>query len=317
MQVESEPGRGSTFSFTVQLARSSEPLPVDDELEIDPLRGKRVLIVDDNETNLRLLRLQTIGFGMEPVVEHSPRQALQRLAQGERFDLAILDMLMPEMDGIELAHEIGARMAKEAPPLLLLSSVSRPELDELRTEGVENAEDLFSAILTKPVRQRALHQALRQACGAAPLARSATAPEIEHGLAGRAPLRILLAEDNSVNQKVALAALARMGYRVEVAANGIEALEALARQPFDVVLMDVQMPELDGIGATRAIRGRGEREAQPWIIAMTAHALKGDHEACLAAGMDDYLSKPVRARDLANKLLAAHAALAAGPRPRA
>jgi CheY-like chemotaxis protein len=316
MQVASVVGQGSVFSFEIVLEACADPSLLETHEEADALRGKRVLLVDDNETNLRLLRLQTGSLGMEPVVERSAIAALARIARGERFDLAILDLLMPEMHGIELAAEIHRIVPKDALPLLLLSAVSRTEIEEVHLHG-EKLEDLFFAILTKPARQRTLRDALRRACGgAATEARAEVA--LDGSLAARAPLRILLTEDNRVNQKVALGLLERMGYRIEVAANGLEALEALARQPFDVVLMDVQMPELDGLSATRIIRARGDAARQPWIIAMTAHALQGDEEACRAAGMDDYLPKPVRPKDLAARLHAAYQALTlrrAGERP--
>ncbi len=314
MQVESELGHGSVFSFGIVLEPCAEPSLPETEAESEVLRGKRILLVDDNETNLRLLQLQTVGFGMKPVAERSPAAALARIERGERFDLAILDLLMPGMDGIELASEIRRILPKDALPLLLLSSVSRSEIEDVHLGG-ETPGDLFVAILTKPVRQRMLRDALRRASGAA-ASELRVAAELDGGLAARAPLRILLAEDNRVNQKVALGLLERMGYRAEVAANGLEALDALTRQPYDVVLMDVQMPELDGLTATRTIRSRGNAESQPWIIAMTAYALQGDEDACREAGMDDYLPKPVRPKDLAARLQAAHHALAlrrAGP----
>jgi signal transduction histidine kinase/DNA-binding response OmpR family regulator len=314
MQVESQLGHGSVFSFGIVLEPCTEPSLLETEAESELLRGKRILLVDDNETNLRLLRLQTVAFGMEPVAELSPAAALAHIERGERFDLAVFDLLMPGMDGLELASEIRRMLPKDALPLLLLSSVSRSEIEDVHRGG-ETPGDLFFAILTKPVRQRMLRDALRRACGAA-ASEPRVEAELDGGLAARAPLRILLAEDNRVNQKVALGLLERMGYRAEVAANGLEALDALTRQPFDVVLMDVQMPELDGLGATRTIRSRGNPESQPWIIAMTAYALQGDEDACREAGMDDYLPKPVRPKDLAARLQAAHHALAlrrAGP----
>ncbi|MCC6639531.1 MAG: response regulator [Deltaproteobacteria bacterium] len=307
MQIESEIGRGSVFSFGIVLEPCAEPPPVETETEAEVLRGRRILLVDDNETNLRLLRHQTTRFGMEPVSELSPAAALTRLERGERYDLAILDMLMPGMDGIELASEIRRILPKDVLPLVLLSSVSRSEIEAVHLSG-EIPEDLFFAILTKPARQRTLRDALRRACGAAPI-EPRVHSELDSDLAARAPLRILLAEDNRVNQKVALSLLERMGYRAEVAANGLEAVEALVRQPFDVVLMDVQMPEIDGLDATRTIRARTAAADQPWIIAMTAHAMQGDEDACRDAGMDDYLAKPVRPKDLAAKLVAAHHAL--------
>ena len=301
-------GQGSTFHFTI-LAQAAPDLKAQPHRAGDQpeLHGKRVLIVDDNLTNRRILTLQTQGWGMRPRAAGSPSEALDWLRRGEPFDLAIIDFRMPEMDGAALAREIralgaGSVRPYDALPLILLSSLTGHE------SGVD--PDLFAASLTKPIRPSALFDALlgvferqplqtRQPALAAP-ARTALDPE----MAIRHPLRILLAEDNAVNQKLALRLLSQMGYRADVAASGIEAIQAVERQPYDVVLMDVQMPEMDGLEATRHIRARsqargaGTAGSRPRIIAMTANAMQGDRELCLEAGMDDYLAKPIRVAEL-------------------
>ncbi len=263
------------------------------------LRGKSVLIVDDNDTSRRILSLQTQGWGMQPRLTGSPQEALEWLTQGERFDLAILDLHMPEMDGIELAgairrveEESGLKQFQGAPgaaitkplPLLLLSSLGG-NAGELQVS--ETQRGLFAACLVKPVRSSALLEAVLGIFSTAPARPSAAAPArvgIDPEMAARHPLRILLAEDNAVNQKLALRLLSQMGYRADVAGNGKEAVQALERQPYDLVLMDVQMPEMDGLEATRLICARWKQDERPRIVAMTASAMQGDREACLESG---------------------------------
>jgi CheY-like chemotaxis protein len=235
---------------------------------------------------------------MQPKATGSPNEALQWLDRSEGFDLAILDMHMPEMDGLALARKIRERNA--ALPLVLFSSLGRRE--------VGDEEGLFSAYLGKPIHQSSLFDTLVGLLAATPEARAATAPlaesagGIDAGLAERHPLRILVAEDNVVNQKLALRILQRMGYRADLASNGIEAVESVQRQTYDVILMDVQMPEMDGLEAARRICARWAPGERPRIIAMTANAMQSDRDQCLAAGMDDYLTKPIRVERLAEAL---------------
>jgi CheY-like chemotaxis protein len=212
------------------------------------------------------------------------------------FDIAILDMQMPEMDGVMLARELRQLKDIKALPIVLLTSLGRKEV------GADDLE--FAAYLTKPLKPSALFDAF-----AGIFARNLVMPKAEPAkaiidteLAKNHPLRILLAEDNAVNQKLALRLLQQMGYRADVASNGLEAVESLERQVYDVILMDVQMPEMDGLDATRAIRKLVIKQ-QPRIVAMTANAMQGDREMCLAAGMDDYISKPIRVAELSGALL--------------
>jgi CheY-like chemotaxis protein/HPt (histidine-containing phosphotransfer) domain-containing protein len=226
----------------------------------------------------------------------SPAQALEWIRRGDPFDLAILDMHMPEMDGGTLAAEIRRyRDARELPLVLLTSLGSWGEL----RGGVE-----FAASLTKPLRPSQLYDTLMSVFGAAPAGVQAPAPRegpVER-LAERMPLRILVAEDNVLNQQLALLLLRKLGYRADVAADGLAALQALEREPYDVVLMDVQMPTMDGLEATRRIHQRWSEGRRPHVIAATANAMREEHEACLAAGMDDYLPKPIRVEELAAAL---------------
>ncbi len=228
---------------------------------------------------------------MQVHASDSGAAALAWLAQGHACDMAILDMQMPLMDGAQLADQIRSLPATASVPLVLLTSLGR--------HSEHLADGHFGASLTKPVKAAQLYETLLDMFGgraAPPLARKPAGEAAP--LAERLPLRILLAEDNAVNQKVATKILAKLGYRVDVAANGFEVLDALTRQPYDVVLMDVQMPDLDGLSATQQIRRDLPRDRQPRIIAMTANAMQSDREVCLAAGMDDYISKPVRVEDL-------------------
>ena len=253
--------------------------------------GKRLLAVDDNASNREMVSRQARSWGMEPVAVGLPSEALALIDRGERFDVAVLDLVMPEMDGVALAAEI--RRRRPTLPLLLLTSLGRLPQARSVTD--------FAAQLAKPLKASQLYNALLGVLAStAEEPRSSEPPPA--GEDGVAPLRILLAEDNAVNQKVALKLLERLGYRADVASNGLEALEALERQPYDVVLMDMQMPELDGLDTTRRICERWPAGQRPRIVAMTANAMQDDRDACFAAGMDDYVAKPIRPEALAEAL---------------
>jgi PAS domain S-box-containing protein len=297
MWAESEVGEGSTFHIELTASEAKVPARIDPDDGLPKLAGKRILIVDDNDTNREIVSRQVHSWGMELVAVARASEALALIEKGEHFDVAALDMLMPEMNGLELAREIRRLRDERELPLVLLTSLSG--LPQTRS-----AEE-FKAQLTKPIKASQLYNALNRA-----LAEPATKPTaVEAGdgdgggdLTETSSLRILLAEDNAVNQKVALRILDKLGYRADVASNGLEAIEALERQPYDVVLMDVQMPELDGLDATRRICERWPDESRPRIIAMTANVMIEDREACFAAGMDDYVAKPVRPEELAEAL---------------
>jgi CheY-like chemotaxis protein len=260
--------------------------------------------------------LQIANWGMRSQLAVSAAEALALLQGSNRFDLAILDYhLAPQGDtlninGEQLAGEI-RRLSEKSDlgylnnlPLILTSSLGGREM-------VKTA-DIFAAFLPKPIRPSTLFDTLMgifsshvQAATAAEPAK----PKLDAEMAQRYPLRILLAEDNAVNQKLALRLLAQMGYRADVAANGLEVIQALERQPYDVILMDVQMPEMDGLEATREIRAWLDLGFHPRIIAMTANAMQGDREACMEAGMDDYIAKPIRVEELVAALVRSHQAI--------
>jgi signal transduction histidine kinase/DNA-binding response OmpR family regulator len=302
MWAESDgPGKGSTFRFTIRAPLAElPPARSRDFVGTQPeLQGRRLLVVDDNATNRRVLSLQAGKWGMVVRETDSPAEALRWVEQGEAFDVAILDMHMPEMDGLELAQRM--KQLRPALPRVLFSSLGRREGD---------VERVFSAHLAKPVRQSQLFDTLvgllaREAARREP--DRAAGPKIDATLAERHPLRILLAEDNAVNQKLALRILQQMGYRADLASNGLEAVESVGRQTYDVVLMDVQMPEMDGLEASRRITAKWPAGRRPRIVAMTANAMAGDREMCIDAGMDDYITKPIRVEQLVEALMQATA----------
>ncbi|MFZ9887570.1 MAG: response regulator [Myxococcota bacterium] len=303
MWAESDgPGHGSAFHFTI--ASRPTALPEGKRRKFTGLQpgltGKRILLVDDNATNRRIFALQTSRWGLEVHDTESPAEAL-RMLHTAKYDLVIVDMHMPEMDGTSLARAI--RAVGHKVPLVLFSSLGRNEPGQTD----------FVATLAKPLRQSHLFDTLHTLLGSeshpGPHPSPVSSPNVYAGMGERQPLRILLAEDNVVNQKLALRLLQQLGYRADVAGNGLEACQSVERQLYDVVLMDVQMPELDGMDATRRIRAMALPNGQPRIIAMTANAMEGDRAMCLAAGMDDYVTKPVRMDQLARALEEAHLAI--------
>jgi PAS domain S-box-containing protein len=293
--VTSQVGAGSEFRFTIRAAAAEVPIATRRDLSgVQPsLRDKDVLVVDDNPTNRRILTAHLGAWGMRARATGSPDEALGWIRAGERFDAGTLDMHMPEMDGVVLARSIREQAAGTTFPLILFTSLGRREA---RAE-----EGGFAAYLNKPIKPSQLFDALISVLADRPIhvrERGGARSELDPEMARRHPLRILLAEDNVVNQKVALRLLGQLGYRADVAANGLEAIDAIERQPYDVILMDVQMPELDGFEASREINRRWPGERRPRIVAMTANAMQGDRERCVAAGMDDYVSKPIRVEEL-------------------
>ena len=305
MWVESTLGVGSTFHFSIVVeACVSKPRPW---LSAGPshLSGRRMLIVDDNATNRRILTDVAAGWGMESRAAGTPVEALAWLREGQLFDVAVLDMHMPGMDGVMLAREIRLLREPGAMPLVMLSSLGERDI------AAESA--LFAGYLTKPAKPAQLFEVVSSLFKTDPVAtqKASTHPFVvaAAALASRAE-SLLLAEDNVVNQKVALLMLAKQGYRADVAANGLETIEAVKRRRYDFVLMDVQMPEMDGLEAARQINALWpKRSDRPWIIALTANAMQGDRELCLAAGMDDYISKPMKTEELVAALERARAAV--------
>jgi PAS domain S-box-containing protein len=292
--VESQAGHGSNFHFTVNAAVGlasargylHEGSPV--------LTGKRILIVDDNTTNRRILVKHSLQWGMLPSAAASAIEALDLVRHGHAFDLAVLDMAMPEMDGMGLAMEIRKYRDPKALPMIMLTSMAQ------RQKGAAWERASFAAYITKPIKPSQLYDSLVSSVAEKPNLpdQPRIDTQIDNTMAQRLPLSILVAEDNAVNQKVVLRILSRMGYRADVAGNGLEVLDALERQDYDVILMDLHMPEMDGIEATRRILKRFHDRKRPRIVAMTADALQGDRDRCLQAGMDGYLSKPIYIQEL-------------------
>ena len=284
MWAESEVGKGSAFHLTLMVEAASGP-------ELPPvaaeLRGKRLLVVDDNDANREVVTRHARSWGMLPRETGSPTKALEWISRGDPLDVAILDMQMPEMDGLTLASEIRRYRDADALPLLMLTSLGRRPEDR-------DAHSEFAASLTKPIKASLLYDAVAAAVGAnAAGAQDVHEREPDAVAETRAHLRVLLVEDNAVNRQLALRLLEKLGYGADIAVNGLEALEALRRRPYDVVLMDVEMPEMDGLEAARGIHREWKGPERPRIVAMTANAMQGDREICLAAGMDDYVSKPI------------------------
>lgn len=297
MWVESQVGQGSTFHFTIAAAAAPYASLVD-FYEVQPqLHGKRVLIVDDNHTHRDILARQMQAWGTLAQTTAMASEAIAWLERGQVFDLALVDLQMPGVDGVNLAHRLQDLAGSHRLQAIALAPMGYQDRGQ---------SPIFAAVVNKPVKQSQLYNALMTVLGgrsaAAAVAARSDAITIDPDLADRHPLKILLAEDHAVNQKVALQILQRMGYRADVAGNGLEVLEALRRQPYDVVLMDMQMPEMDGIEATERIRQEWTIEQGPYIIAMTANAMQGDREACIKSGMDDYISKPIRIQKLAEAL---------------
>ncbi len=302
MWSESTVGEGSTFSFSFLARSTNADLPDHYRGDWPTLIDRRILIVDDNETNRRILLAQVSHWGMAPTTAGSAKEALALLDAGAAFDLAILDYNMPEMDGVELARRFKRQDGAPGVPLVLLSSIS----DHVRFAPED--EHLFAVRLTKPVKMALLFRTLQTSLvSAAPHPSGAEAASFD--AAEMHALRILVAEDNEMNQMVALALLERLGASAEIARNGAVALDRVAEGAFDVVFMDVEMPEMDGIECTRRIRHDLPTDRQPWIIGLTANALVGARERVIAAGMDDYLSKPITLTALQGALDHATAAL--------
>ncbi len=294
IKVESEQGHGSTFKFNIRCKAGEQSIRHYVNFEFSEGKGRKVLIVDDNETNLHILKNQLEQWNLKPVTASSGKRALEILNRERNFDLVITDMKMPELDGVELSRKI-----KEIDPtqrVILLSSVG----DESQKKHV----GLFAAILTKPVKQqqllRVIQLELKQQGQPLPVVENKQANLLSEDFAVSHPLNILIAEDNLINQKLIIKVLNKLGYQPSLANNGQEVLEMLGKEEYEVILMDIQMPVLDGLSTTRKIRT--EFDKQPVIIAMTANAMLEDKEECLSAGMNDYVSKPINMEELVRVL---------------
>jgi CheY-like chemotaxis protein len=253
------------------------------------LEGKKILIVDDNSTNCSVLVKQMKSWKMLPVPAASGKEALEILSKNT-FDIVLADITMPEMDGIQLAKSV-----KEKYPAIPVIGMSHPGDERHKQEN-----GIFTSVLTKPARQHLLRDHLLAALSQAGPDKQTSANQLSEDFSKRNPLRILIAEDNLVNQKIAVKILSRLGYQPALANHGKEVMEMVSHEHYDIILMDVQMPEMNGLEATRMIRTC--LEIQPVIIAMTANVMQGDRDDCIQAGMDDYMSKPIELQELLNQL---------------
>jgi CheY-like chemotaxis protein/HPt (histidine-containing phosphotransfer) domain-containing protein len=316
MSVESDEGKGSTFHFTLR-AGAIGGGPASSLHQVQPaLSGLRVLLAEDNATMRFVLAEHTRSWGMAPVEAPTSQHALDQIRSGTNVDMAIVDANLQGTDGQSLVRELRKTPRLQHLPVVLLGKMG--------DRGPVAIDMPRAAYLHKPIQPALLQSALIQVrSGAKPDARKALpASRLDNSMAAKLPLRILLTDDNVINQKVALRLLQQLGYKADTANNGLEAIRALERQPYDIILMDVQMPEMDGLEATRRIRQRQQAASpsphfgQPIaIIAMTANAMQGDREKCLSAGMDDYLPKPIRPEGLQTALQRNAARLAVSTQP--
>ncbi len=299
--VESHDGKGSTFYFTVKVPQvNPKDAPPRKYVrgKIPELQGKRVLLVDDNKTNLTILTIQCENWGMLPRATSSQKEALQWLSANDPFDVAIIDFHMPDKDGVQFAKEIRMMRDSAVLPLILFSS-------SLRRDSTEKNSSLFSATLMKPLKQAQLYSTLIDVIAASSTVQYKKTVEktvSEEKISDQYPLSILVAEDNIVNQKLALRLLQKLGYQADIAQNGNDVLEMMTKKKYNLIFMDLHMPELDGLEATKQIVNSTVHNLRPKIIAMTADAMTGDREKCINAGMDDYISKPVRLEELRSML---------------
>ncbi|MGN6643299.1 MAG: response regulator, partial [Verrucomicrobiota bacterium] len=296
--VESDQGKGATFHFTILVRAASGNSPANWQAPKAQLSGKRLLVVEDNATNSQIIRHRAEQWGMLVETASNSTAALQRLAESQPFDTAIIDLQLPDKDGLTLAVEMRQHPAGKSLPILLLSSV------RLRSDDERPLQAGVSAFVHKPIRPTQLLEAICRELNVQLQRekRAPSSPALDPNFAQRIPLRVLLADDNPINQKVGISVLQKLGYRADVANNGLDVLKALERKAYDVIFLDVQMPEMDGLETARQICTRWPHEKRPCIIAMTGNALMGDREKCLDAGMDDYITKPVRIAELQNAL---------------
>lgn len=299
--VESEESKGSTFHLVIRTMEVRGLTPEHQHPGRIHLRGKRVLIIDDHPTNRKVLGLQLESWNMPCIAVNSGHEAIDLLGKGEVFEVILTDMMMPDLSGTETTAAIRSMLGTLSPPIILLSSSAQ--------DFSESEKGMFAAILNKPAKSSTLYNVFVDIFGDAPAVRKSSSNIIktdDSGMARAHPLRILIAEDNPTNQRLALLNLEQFGYDADVVSNGLEAIDALKGKPFDVVLMDIQMPELDGLQTTGRIRGEFPSERQPFIIALTANAMDGDRQECMRAGMDDYISKPFTPDELKRALIRAH-----------
>lgn len=292
ISVDSVFGEGSTFSFSIKTVKSKNHTIASSLCDLSKLKGMRVLIVDDNKTNLTIIKIQLANWQLDPIAALSANEALEILAADDSIKLLITDMEMPVTDGVGLAKSVKTKYP--GIPVIMLSSIG----DETKRKF----PGLFSSILIKPVKQHLLCQGIEKAFAknGVKVHEQEAKKIFSLSFAKEYPLQILVAEDNLINQKLIEKVLSKLGYIADIVPNGLEVLEKLAQKAYDVILMDIQMPEMDGLEATGRIRKQDGK--QPYIVAMTANAMADDREICLRAGMDEYLPKPMKMEELVNIL---------------
>jgi CheY-like chemotaxis protein/two-component sensor histidine kinase len=292
IKVDSKSGKGTIFQFNIKAKVGSKVVHTDLHLDVADVRNSRILVVDDNLTNRNIMASQLKLWKFLPLIAESGEQALDMLSTNGKVDLVISDMNMPGMDGIALAQKV-----REVYPdmrIILLSSIGN--------EQSRHASHLFNAVLTKPAKHHILYKHIIDQLKGTKAIKGLQEVKTQFSVdfAKRHPMDILIAEDNYINQKLTVQVLQKMGYKPEVVSNGQEVLNAVAKKRYDLILMDIQMPEMDGLEATQYIRTH--MTEQPVIIAMTANAMSEDREICLKAGMDDYLSKPMKLAEVITML---------------
>jgi CheY-like chemotaxis protein len=288
LAIDSRVNEGTVIRFNILVSVSTEPQRV--HVEMMGVEGKKVLIVEDNLTLRNVLQQELLNWKLVPILAESGEQALEILSEKRGIDLVLAEMQMPEMDGMQLSQSI--RTLYPAIPIILISAVN--------DEGSKQHPEILSSLVVKPIRYNILAQhlltGLIHESQIAGIEKAIVKQKLTNDFAIKYPLSILIAEDNVVNQKLALRVLGKLGYKPNIVKDGKEVLEEVTRVEYDLILMDVQMPEMDGLEATRMIRLC--LTDQPIIIAMTANAMQGDREECINAGMDDYISKPVNIEEL-------------------
>jgi len=300
IHVESEENIGSEFSFNLEFEKADlEKETIQRDFSI--LQGKKILIIDDNQTNRKILSQLFLKYGIEVETYNNPLVALGIIQQGKHFDLGLIDMKMPQMDGMEFGKAVKALHLKSEIPLILYSSIghmlSRTDIKKYFAEHV-----------SKPIRHELLLERMSKVLATkyekqVPKEFEENDSSKSNSLTGELyPMQVLIAEDNPINQLLALRMMEVHGYHADLAQNGKEALAACKTKQYDLIFMDIQMPEMDGLTCTKVIREDASFKRQPYIVAMTANALKGDREMCLEAGMNDYLSKPVKSEDVRHML---------------
>jgi len=292
--LESDAGKGATFHFTILCNASASSALPGWQLPQPRLKGKRLLVVEDNASNQRLIRQYATQWGLGIESAANSTEALHALQHKGEFDAAVVDLQLPDKDGLELTSEIRTLASGRFLPIVLLSAI------RLRSDDHRPSRAGISSTVHKPIRPAQLLEAIAQALNfqVQQEKKAPISPTLDSSLAGRLPLQILLADDNPINQRVGQSVLTKLGYKSDLATNGTEVLKAIEQKSYDILFLDVQMPEMDGLEAARKINAKWPVEKRPRIIAMTGNALMGDREKCLAAGMDDYISKPVRIADM-------------------